>query len=311
MKNTHSKKIHMKTSLLVTIILLFSNSLYAQSEFAPIGAVWTQNAIAYDQGGPTFHPLKDFFTIECIGDTVINNLSYRKVGEYLIYQEQDKIYNFWEDSLRLIYDFDVSVGDTVLFELIGCNYSPDQASPFHFEVTEVDQIIIDQISLKRVKCSSLIPSAFPDYEYIEKIGSINRVVENTFGCSTFPETKLDWLRCYSDNEISYQSEEFLSHSESDCEFQSLLNATTNPFNQLSFSMYPNPTENTLYFSITEKTIGLVTVQIFNTIGHKLFEEEISLNDNNEISLNHFEKGTYILKVLDEKARVGIKKIVKL
>ena len=181
----------MKHILTFALLLVISFSLSSQIEFAPVGAKWIQNAGATNQGSPFYHPLADYFVIESTGDTLVNGTTYRKVGEHLLYQDAEKIYYLWNDTLRLLYDFGVQVGDTVTFELLGCLSNWLAPAPHRFVVNYVGQITVDQQLLKRINCLSIEQHQLPDYEYIEKIGYTTRVVEDKAGCVTFPEHTFD------------------------------------------------------------------------------------------------------------------------
>lgn len=66
---------------------------------------------------------------------------------------------------------------------------------------------------------------------------------------------------------------------------------------ISFSIYPNPTSNRLFINANARFEN-ADVQIFNTVGQKVFEKNLSFNSNNQIELNNLDlqKGLYILKL---------------
>ena len=59
------------------------------------------------------------------------------------------------------------------------------------------------------------------------------------------------------------------------------------------SVYPNPVNNILYI---ENASGMIT--IYNTIGNKVYEEEIN-SDNTEIDLSLYNSGIYLLVIKNE------------
>ena len=62
-------------------------------------------------------------------------------------------------------------------------------------------------------------------------------------------------------------------------------------NPLSFSIYPNPTDNTLFISGNETPI---TVAIYNVLG----KEVLSIKNTNNINVAALPSGVYIIRISD-------------
>ncbi|WP_341220806.1 T9SS type A sorting domain-containing protein [Polaribacter atrinae] len=72
---------------------------------------------------------------------------------------------------------------------------------------------------------------------------------------------------------------------------------------MDFTVYPNPTKNTL--TIDNRNFTLKNVQIFNVLGKKVFRAT-----TNEINIAHLVNGVYLLKVETENGNVVTKRLIK-
>ncbi len=82
-----------------------------------------------------------------------------------------------------------------------------------------------------------------------------------------------------------------------------LGATT--LSQQQLNIYPNPTTDIINISLPQNTT-VKTVEIYNLSGEKMHSQ----NNVNSISLSTFEKGIYILKIVDENNNTTTQQIVK-
>ncbi|MFY8187728.1 MAG: T9SS type A sorting domain-containing protein [Flavobacterium sp.] len=78
----------------------------------------------------------------------------------------------------------------------------------------------------------------------------------------------------------------------------------------SFSVYPNPTSDRLFINVNA-TFESANVQLFNTVGQKVFENNLLFNANNQIELNNLDlqNGLYILKLKTNSGEVFESKII--
>lgn len=279
--------------LLVFIAALYSLSLNAQTEFAPIGAEWVYNA-KEDIKMVGYQPLQAYYTIKCTGDTIINNLTFRKTGNFLLHQEGDRVW-FWRDgSLHLIYDFGLQVGDTIVFTFISCiNELVDNT----YLVAATDTIQVNGISLKRTTANVIEDiSPFSPYEYtfIEKIGSLAQLVELNAMCGFVQSVFTEWLRCYKDSDIDYHSEIFLFYNHPDC-YYTPPNAT-NGVDIAPFSISPNPVTDIL--TITTDTENPITaIQLTDGAGRAVKNWQFQAADRVNVSFEGIPPGIYFCRVL--------------
>lgn len=296
-----------KQRLLIYLLLLCGNTIFSQQEWAPIGARWVQNIGIDFDSIPAPNPLLDYYVVECTGDSVINNLNFRKVGDYLMHQNGGKIYYWYGDSLNLVYDFEVEVGDTVNLNLLSCLGGVINLS---VKVDSVGFIVVSGQMLKRVVTSSIPLDPFywfyPDgfYTYIEKIGRPDGVIiEDLPPCIFLSSYRAPWLRCYSDSEIDYKSPRFLSFGDFDCEYQPP--TSVQEPNQLTWSVSPNPTSGMISIQTNET---VVEMRLFNPTGQCLLSTTLSQEKTLDISA--FPSGVYWLQALGKEGRsLGVVKVI--
>ncbi len=75
----------------------------------------------------------------------------------------------------------------------------------------------------------------------------------------------------------------------------------------NFIIYPNPSKNIVIIELTNN-IDIGKLQIFNPIGKKIFETDIT-NSTIEINISQFSKGIYILRFSDNERIISKKLIV--
>lgn len=86
-----------------------------------------------------------------------------------------------------------------------------------------------------------------------------------------------------------------------------LTSTEEVFENLGFSVYPNPVENNLTIEILGN-ISTIQYELFDMMGRSLLAGEIN-SSKEELALNQLANGTYFLRVFDGE-KMGIKKVVK-
>ena len=83
-------------------------------------------------------------------------------------------------------------------------------------------------------------------------------------------------------------------------------------NKLSeFSIYPNPANDFLKIQLPNYESGeFVRVQIYNSIGHLVFERELSISDKEEfVNISEFENGVYFINLTDKQNKIHVKKLL--
>lgn len=279
-----------KTIFIFFLTITSISEVFCQKEWAPIGAKWYINA-GYDLE-LSQQPLDSFFVVESKKDTVVNGKTYRLVGDYLMYQDGYNVYYLYQDTLRLLYAFDLNVGDTVTFNLLSCD---GRVLNLPYKVKEVDSIIIGNDTLKRTFCTIEILDRdyFPPvYEYFEKIGSSRIVVEYIAGCSWVPGYYPEWLRCYIDHEIDYKSEIFLSYGNYECDYKEGVDFIEN-IDHIDFNLLPNPVNDILSIQNNDEINKLT---IYGITGVKILDI-LNYDNANSIDVTVLKNGMYILNIV--------------
>jgi len=295
----------MKHSFLLLLFLPLLSS--AQEEFAPIGANWYVNAAIDELGAGGY--LEDYYLLESKGDTTIGARTYRQVGDHLFYQDGEQVYYLLNDSLRLIYDFEVEVGDTVDFDMLRCfGEFEDEWYPITFRVAEVTQEEVQGVSLKKVRCEYIDEEYYyggQDYIYMERLGSQRVLIEDFIECDLIGTAFEEWLRCYEDEDLLYKTPAFLFYEEENCDYRYITN-TKEATKLTKLSVFPNPTTNhwILEWNYPEKA----HLQITDLQGRLLHEQEVEPG-RQEISAEGLPPGVYLLQIRSEVAS-GSVKVVK-
>ncbi|WP_271392273.1 T9SS type A sorting domain-containing protein [Aequorivita sinensis] len=81
------------------------------------------------------------------------------------------------------------------------------------------------------------------------------------------------------------------------------------FENAMFSIYPNPSFDTLNISST-KQVGNLKIHILSLEGKILNTQHIDFNKQTSIDVSNLSSGIYFLKIADESGRVEVKKFVK-
>ena len=82
--------------------------------------------------------------------------------------------------------------------------------------------------------------------------------------------------------------------------------STNDFSNVSFSIYPNPT-NTGNVTITSTIIDAMTVQVFDVLGKQVIIQRVT---NNNLDVSNLRSGLYIVKITQNNASVTKKLVIK-
>ena len=289
----------MKKETLIYFAFLFciSNLTYSQQEFAPIGAVWTINEEGFWTGNPS-EDLSELHTLKATGDTLINNLNMRKVGDWITYQDNFQVYLWHEDSLHLIFDFDVEAGDSIHINQFV--YNTSTLLPQSYLVDSVTTLMLNGIPLKRIYCGQS--------SYAERIGDLSMVIDQTAETDFITPFIPSWLRCYSDNEIDYKTDKFLSYGDLDCDIILGPDATKN-FNQAGIKIFPNPTASQVYIELENLTTTKhLDIRLFDLFGKTLLQKSVEYSLPVNIDMTPFSTSVYFLEIKMD-GDVFVKKIV--
>jgi len=318
----------MRKILLLFSLFLFTHIAFSQStvyhHFPDSNAAWREdyNNISF----PSSLWIDDTgYSYMLQGDTIVNSRTYHKVygvGGFIQFYPNgsgtfyDKYFAgaIREDTLKhvflccttnlgakdtLLYDFNMKVGDT----LKQYNAALNGTYGGSYSVDSIDSVqLYDLTYRKRFNLHSQIGQAC----IIEGIGSTSGLVEYIAPVPTGEIwTQLD---CFKQNDKYLYG----MYSDSCPLFYPIApQSTIALFSQEpSISIYPNPSSS----NITVRLIGLnskVSMAIYNVVGQQLLNigdviESTAIGQN--ISVESFPAGVYLLKVITDKGETLVKKV---
>jgi len=309
--------------ILSVVLIAISLHCYTQ-EFAPFGATWQFSYNSFWITG--------YVEIECIGDTVINDTTYRvltkvyhlydylnytfsidTIGSVFTYQEGNKVYILRNNQLYTLFDFEAEIGDWWVipqtFDAFGeCD------SIGYVQVDSLSTIIINGMELRQLYVSPKDESHWGygnnGYDVLtEKIGSMHWYLfpEITPNCGVADWFEGGLFRCYEDNDIGLYS--VLSQGYCD----SIHTGISEYEYQEAVSVYPNPfsTSTTIEYELYSKSNMQFTVynMMGETVHHDLYNMMQAGSHKITWSPGVLPSGLYY-GVLRTEEKVSVVKLVK-
>ena len=312
----------MKRNFLLLLVFV-SITTNAQNEWAPIGAEWYYNCCA--DGNIVYSHLNHIVSYK---DTVVEENSCRLLKQYydnsniasekyIIKQEQGKVYYYYQDKFNLLFDFDVEVNDIVEFTFMYREYVDVFPLPLYKDTIlsaryQIESITTNAQNLKTFATKILEEDKFTDYgmeilpwyySYTEKVGLHSEFMPILDNLARPAIADFLMLRCYSDADFSFISEEWAATS-LPCNYSIATTSINTPKDEF-IKIYPNPFDNSVF--VTAYKGG--NIEIIDVSGKIIYCSKLS-NEINRISTNHFSKGIYFVKIRDKDNSIQVFKIVK-
>jgi len=265
-------------------------------------ANWTINAFSYGY----CYKINPF---GIIGDTLIENNVYHK-----IYQSNDSIWNplnskyfcafrqqneKWffvnkEDTTQyLLYDFNVSVNDTIQF-----NGNPWTFTDFETmgKVIAVDSVLIQDLYRKRIQVTS-ITGGFSEY-WIEGIGSTNGLF---YSANYWFDSEYQLMYFYENDSLLYENEPY-----GECLYLPLGNEEIEL--DTTIEVYPNPAHDKTTLNVNDLNFKAFNVELYNSNG-QLIDSKLDNYSTINFELSNYTAGLYLLKIELENNDVVTKKLI--
>jgi hypothetical protein len=302
------------------LVFCFAWQASAQIEFAPIGAEWYYNCCA--EGNIVYSHLNYIVSEK---DTIVEENSCRVLKQYydnstiasekhIIKQEQGKVY-YYQDQFNLLFDFDAEVDDIVEFTFKYRKYDYDNFPLYKDTILsaryQIENITTNAQNLKTFVSKILEEDKFTDHEmeilpwyysYTEKIGFFQEFMPILDNLAHTLEDQFPILRCYSDADFSFMSDEW-SVMSLPCNYS--IATGINILKYESVKIYPSPFNNNLYVSTNNEG----NINITDILGKVVYYSKLS-NGINEISTSHFLKGIYFVKIQNKDNSIQSFKIIK-
>jgi len=108
---------------------------------------------------------------------------------------------------------------------------------------------------------------------------------------TFDESELEYMSSWISRRLSYLDKTFIEYT--------VARKEINILNEYKINIYPNPTKGFINLSINSTYFDEYQVTIYNTAG-QLVLSQVCNESNNTISLQHLEKGVFVIKIENKK-----------
>ena len=292
----------------IFILFLFSSNFIIGQDFAQLGAKWH-----FKKYCPTPDWFNDcgYFTLESIRDTTLLGKTSKIIefkdnevvipnGQLILRSDSNRVYFFESGQFKLLYDFNLVVGDTLVYSVpynwknydLACSFSPDTSKKAQAIIDSVVFITISGQSLKSFYTSP-VPLTNINYfswslgQIIERIGgsSLGIIGQSSAQCLS---GYLGHFRCYSDSLINYHP------VPENCDFITGIETINNRNN---LNIYPNPTST--YFTIK----GLnepYDLTIFNSVGQLLYEAKNVFESTKKVDVENLKEGILLIQIKSEK-----------
>lgn len=310
----------MKTPITLILGLIFSGMIHSQDyyPFPDSNAIWNivgENNIQSNE-------FRSRFGI--FGDTIINSTSYRKIYDLydtnLIHEnstyfaavrlENKKVFVKLQDFPEtILYDFSLSIGDTIWYEIGGCAFSGGSYFDFqsHWKtVTSIDTVTVENGEQRK---RWHLESEFLNDNWIEGIGSVMWYgLFNPFITDIILNGDIFYFACFKHNEqVIYLNNPFCD--ECFCHLYAEIEQTKLSGNKLS--VIPNPAKDRIIIHCNENEKRATRLRIFNSLGITIFEKYVNSSDKLEIYIAELSKGFYTVMIFDKCDQViGLNKFIK-
>ncbi|MCB0380703.1 MAG: T9SS type A sorting domain-containing protein [Flavobacteriales bacterium] len=184
------------------------------------------------------------------------------------------------DEELLLYDFNISIGDTVVYETL---------DSLKMIITSIDSIIIQSDFRKRYNynlISNWSSSCNPfgtGLNYVEGIGDIN---SGLFSLFMFYFENAEYINCFEDNEVTFSNN-------GGC----VTNSLNENVQKNKLKIYPNPSSDKFFIELENPTP--TSIRLFDINGKEIYSTTIN-QVTSTIDVSSFKRGLYLVKLIDEK-----------
>ena len=301
---------------ILTILILFTSLNGFSQNFAPPGATWYYYYVLYGSA-------EGYVNLSYTGDTIILGIPSQKIsltynyvnfqsgeigesfwGNEYTYADQDHVYQLIGDEFKVLYDFTVQTGDTIVVHYYYDFPVPEECDSLgRALVTESGTEIINNMELRwyTIETFENSPNVL-NGKIIERIGnSTGYIFSQPANCVFFWEQYGGPFRCYSDNEFN----EYKNPSYDDpCDFITGIDVFTKT--NLGFQLYPNPTNGKASLTINSNKIAK-WVRVYEVSGRLVLQEPI-VESSLQLDVSGLVPGMYLLEV---ETKVGYREVKRL
>ncbi|MFT5278539.1 MAG: hypothetical protein ACI9P8_000165, partial [Bacteroidia bacterium] len=236
------------------------------------------------------------------GDSIVEGVTYKKFIaildiapnspslEALIREDVglEKVYIYSQGEEKLLYDFDMTVGQTVTVQGSLCEAE--------LTVASVEMVMIDGIERERYN----FEGGVQEY-WIEGIGSeLSPLNPGFYECNM---SDVDpWLRCFYDGAaLHFQNPNVVE----DC--PDLITSVAQ-IDEKILVVFPNPAKETLNIVTTNGHVR--QIELINSLGQVEINKSVSLTLQSQIDISHLSAGMYQLRMTWADGATRVKVLVK-
>ncbi len=292
----------MKNIILIAVLSLHIFHLSAQTTWFEEGAKWT-----YNYGGFVY-----FGTIyaDYEGDTIVDNLILNKmrvetihtddeyftdttITQLFFYVDSNIVYQYTDDTLKKLYDFNMSEGDTLDY-VIHSNFQ-------YSTVSGVDESQIGDhiLNIQYLELVYQFPHADTIYSQrypvmvAERIGHLGTFFVPDYGGLITSEPTKYYLRCYTDNTgLSARGTNLMP----DCSHDTATTTDIDNTHQSTFTVYPIPAKNVVIFNVPN-IAAADEIILYDITGKQISRQ--AFPQDKQLAVSHLNDGVYIYRIFYE------------
>ena len=300
---------------IILLFLLISQNLFSQTNFFQTGATWGYHT--NEKGDTPWDTHRDWLDqITITGDTTINGMSYKKLethtqysiihpqnsalntvgyyfsyGQYLRYDSltfKVYVYRDFDSTESLMYDYNLSIGDTI-------------PALHHFKIDSIENISLFGFTARKFHISpdSLYGSSVIIDYIIEGMGSsIGLTTLDPYMLTVSSETYTE-LICFQLGNDVYPWGSFCDLSIGINEINDVTSA---------FNIFPNPTTGNLIIDLPDRSL-ITEVVITNAFGQEVIKAIYYNTSRLELEIGGG-SGLYFVRVVAGE-KIGVYKVVKM
>jgi len=252
------------------------------------------------------------------GDTIIDSKQYKKMyrttdtlqimwNRYAegIREEDKRIYVKFDSDERMLYDFNIEVGDT-FFTTIEyyphCQMVVSSIDSVELENNEFRRRIVFSYESNTPNVSCGLANNLDDEEWIEGIGSKRGLLSFFLYYASLPADYLEALLCFHENDT-------LKYINSNIPVCYLAGNTQEYDKSQNIKVYPNPFSDYLTLEFEDFTFNHCTILLYNTLGVEVQRIDNITQNRVVIQRNNLPQGFYFLRVICDNKNLGVRKII--
>lgn len=281
-----------KIKFLIGISFLMIMQLYAEKYKSIINDSVTWNIVK--EGGDILYTDSIYLN----GDTVINGIEYKKAYAYSYGFEHYFNYELYirEDSVKIF-----TYNSYLEREFISMDISLEKDDMFHLDFSDKKvAILVDSIyyenDRKIIEFDYEINNLYnkEKFKFIEGVGSNLGILYQGEGSSEYPFYNNYLLCAHSRDETIYMSD-----ATDTCVYIESTFGINSKIINIEIEIFPNPWATSIPLNIKlNKYYSNLNYAIFDLYG-RLIKKDLLKSDHQEIMLNNFGQGIYILTIRDD------------